>query len=98
MAYYGNILTVLSSTNDLLEEIKVFLQVNDAKNQLLGQTFFVETSSKENTRLILNYLDGKEVHYIWFHNHNSDGSRVFSGQVNPAEFAAVEHILLEPHT
>lgn len=98
MAYYGNILTVLSSTDDILEQIKVFLQANNAKNQLLSQTFFIETSSKENTRTILNYLDTKGIHYLWFHNHISDGSRVYTGQVDATEFENVQNILLEPHT
>ena len=98
MAYYGNILTVLSSTDDILEQIKVVLQNNDVKNQLLGQTFFIETSSKENTRAILNGLDAKGIHYLWFHNHISDGSRVYTGQVNATEFENVRRILLESHT
>lgn len=95
MAYYGNILTLLDTNDDLISIITDYLETNKVKNQRLDHTLYVETSSKENTRQILTYLDGLGIRYLWFHNAISDGSRIFTGNVDPADFAKIKNIMLE---
>ncbi len=75
MAKYGNIL-ILYGENWDEERLLTILQEEGVDFELLGNICFIESLSKVNTSDIIRQIREVAVEFIFFHNHNSDGSSI----------------------
>jgi hypothetical protein len=93
MAKYGNIMTLYNYNDTQVAQVKNVLDTNGLKSAIKENTFFIETSSKPNTGKIIQEISLLNVEFIFFHNNNSDGSRVESDGIEPEFISRVNQIL-----
>ena len=95
MANYGNILAVFNTDISTKNKIENILSTHQASFVLLNELFFLETSSKSNTRKILNELNTiLDLEYLFYHNHISDGSQIKSKNMDADLTQKINKILI----
>ncbi len=95
MAKYGNIMTVFNSDQQTKDDIESILSNKQADYVLIDETFFIETNSKKNTGEIIKEIKNKNIEFIFFHNHISDGSKIKSDGVESDILNHIDKILLK---
>jgi hypothetical protein len=95
MAFYGNILTVYNTTQAQLQSIVGVLTQKANQFEQIDTTFFIETSSKANTREIIKDINDLGVQYIFYHNSNADGSYVKAAGLAQPNLDNIEKIMFE---
>ena len=93
MAKYGNIMTLYNYNDAQVAQVKTVLDSNGVKSAIKENTFFIETISKPNTGKLIKEIAELNVEFIFFHNNNSDGSRIESEQIEPEFITRVKEIL-----
>lgn len=94
MARYGNILTVFNCTADQATKVQNAVTATGAICAQRENTFYIESYSMANTQVIIDLIRAIGLEFIFFHNHNSDGSQVIPQKVDPAFVNDVRKILL----
>lgn len=79
MARYENILTLFDATEAQLEQVREVLRQRNTDFEGKEHTFYVETTSKVNTRDVKNDLTALGIVFLFFHNNISDGSDIRAG-------------------
>jgi hypothetical protein len=93
MAKYGNIMTLYNYNDAQVAQVKTVLDANGVKFAIKENIFFIETTSKPNTGKLVQEITQLNVKFIFFHNNNSDGSRVESEGIEPEFLKNVNEIL-----
>ncbi|MDH5381850.1 MAG: glycosyltransferase [Cyclobacteriaceae bacterium] len=78
MSAYGNIFNLYNHTEQQLEAVKSVLSNMHLNYEVVEKTFFIETTSKKNTRELIKEFKALNVNFMLFHNHISDGSKLSS--------------------
>ncbi|HOY94189.1 MAG TPA: hypothetical protein PK509_00525 [Catalimonadaceae bacterium] len=96
MAEFGNILSVFGSP-DGATMAKVINAVTSKSLKFIQieQTFYLQTDSPGNARLLADAIRAMGVKFTLYYNFIPDSSFVKRGQIEDAVFSEIEHILLD---
>jgi hypothetical protein len=95
MARYGNILSLYNSSSADVNNVINVLQTNQVIHQQVEQTFFIETTSKDNTKAVVKGLTDLNIPFTFFHDGNPNRSYLFSNNMDPEVIAMINKILFE---
>jgi len=95
MARYGNILSLYSGNAAATASVISILQTNQVIYQQAEQTFFIETTSKDNTKAVVKDLTDLDIAFTFFHDGNPNRSYLFSNNMDPQVIAMINKILFE---
>lgn len=95
MAHYGNILIVYDSGNPQLQEVKEVLEHNKAVFEQVESSFFIETSSLDNTGNVVKGLNALGISFLFFHNRISDGSLIRTSAMDEDAVERINEILFK---
>lgn len=95
MSLYGNILTLYSSSNAQLKEVRTILENNITRFEQIEATFFLETTSKNNTRAVIKDITLLNVDFTFYHIHHPDGDELRAGGIDPAIVDRLRQLLFE---
>lgn len=93
MAKYGNILTLIDASQSDKNDIEIILVEEKADYLIFNELFFIETNSKLNTKNVLDKIQQLNIKYLFYHNHNSDGSRIRSKNIDSDIEKQIKNIL-----
>jgi len=93
MAHYGNILTIYDADNQQLEEVRKVLRNNNTDHEQVETSFFVETTSLDNTAKVVKDITALGVSFLFFHNRISDGSLIRTNGIEDAIATRINDIL-----
>ena len=95
MAHYGNILTLVDSDEINKNNVETILLDEQVSYFIFNELFFIETTSKLNTKNVLEKLNQLTIEYLFYHNHISDGSKIKSKNIDSEITKQIKKILLQ---
>ena len=95
MAYYGNILIVYNATASQLHDVEQVLTNNNTDCERVESSFFIETSSMDNTGKVVKDLHDLGIEFLFFHNHIADGSLVDADGLSVDTVQRINEILFK---
>lgn len=95
MAHYGNILIIYDAGNQQLEEVKKILKNNNTDHEQVEASFFVETTSLDNTANVVKDLTALGASFLFFHNRISDGSLIRTSGIEDDTVTRINDILFK---
>jgi len=95
MAHYGNILIIYNADDQHLEEVKKILENNNTDHEQVETSFFVETTSLDNTANVVKDLNILGASFLFFHNRISDGSLIRTNGIEDDTVTRIDDILFK---
>jgi len=91
---FGNILTILNSTENTCMQVDRVLDSNDIKYFKLINTYYLETIGG-NTSKIIDDLKGLDIKFVFFHNSIPDHSQIICFGLDNKDCIAINRILFK---
>ena len=95
MAKYGTILIIYAQDSDAITTVDEVLDSYSIPYTQKENSYYFKTLSKNNRDKITKNLRDKELLFILFHNNNSDGDRIKSGNLPRTFTKAVKSHIIE---
>lgn len=94
MANYGNILTFINSDQTNKDKVEIILTNLEVKYVFFNELYFLQSTSKLNTRNIIKELELLPVEFLFYHNHISDGSQIKSKDIDSEIIDKIKDVLI----
>jgi len=96
MARYGNILSLYNCSDTDAAKVIPVLQNKQVIFQQVAHTFFIESTSKDNTVAVVDGIRTLQLRFTFFHDSNPFKSKLYySDDMDPQVIAAINKILFD---
>lgn len=95
MAKWGNALTIFNSNDAVISEVKQLLTGLGAKYERIESTFFVESTSQENTRIISVRLGEANIIHTMIFLHHTGANWVLSKHIDRDQLERIRKLIIK---